>query len=312
MFGLTAYASLINPKRREDVALWLMGAHSEDGWTKSFIKLFDSVFGEYHLSLKCLMRSAIASLIAVIVIWLLMGNAETFGLRMESARSLGWVLVTGVVVNVIADYISLLETRLILDRMPRNSFAQIGVLIFDFLVSAAIIWVAIFLYLHSPLHEGDIESFAEILGVFSVFSVFFYSTFLTSVWIWGYIASTWIMRLAIGLRISYWLDVENKPIKILLLLLSTSIGGVTFVGAISLGNIFSADEDGITPADRTLCEIFKGQVCLEVAELTEAEHRHLEFLTFACEGGVTTECLDRANQIWEDDGETAARLWRAA
>ena len=218
------------------------------------------------------------------------------------------------VANVIADYLSLLETRWLLGRMPRSTFAQIGVLIFDFLISAAIIWVAIFLYLRSPLHEDDIESFAEVLAAFSVFSVFFYSTFLTSVWTWAYIASTWIMRLATRLRLAYWLDVENKPIKVLFLLLSTSIGSVTFVGAILLGNVFSFDEDGVTAADRSLCHLFKGQVCLEVAELTETEHRQLEFLILACEGGITDDCLNRALEIyaWEPAGETAARFWQAA
>ena len=312
MFALTAYASLLNPKRKEDVALWLMGAQSEEGWSKSFVTLFDSVFSENHLSLKCLIRSVIASLIAVMAIWLLMGNADLIGLRMQSNLSLGWFLVTALVVNVIADYISLLETRWLLGRIPRSTFAQIGVLIFDFPISAAIIWVAIFLYLRSPLREGDVESFAEILGVFSVFSVFFYSTFLTSVWTWGYITSTWIMRLATRLRVAYWLDVENKPIKVLFLLLSTCLGGVTFLGAMALGTLFSADQDGITAADRTLCKVFKGQVCLEVAELTDAEHRQLEFLSSACEGGATDECMKRANAIWEVDGATAARLSRAA
>jgi hypothetical protein len=312
MFALTALASMLHPERKQDVADWLKGAHGEDGWAKSFIRLFDSVFGEHHLSLKCFLRSIAASLIAVVVIWLLMGSAEMVGLRMQSDLSLGWILITGLAINVVADYVSLLETRWLLGRMPRHWVLQIGVLILDFLVSAAIIWIVIFLYLRSPLHSGEVETFAEILGVFSIFSVFFYSTFLTSVWTWAYVVSTWIMRLALRLRLAYWLDVDNKPINVLFLLLSICVGGVTFAGALAVGGSFKADADGITTADRVLCEVFKGQVCLDVAGLTETEQRQLEFLTFACMGGVTDECFSRGISVWEDDGATAARLWRAA
>ena len=192
MMGLTALAGLLNRQRKEEVALWLMGAHTEEGWARSFTTLFDAVFGHRHLSLRCFLRSAIASLVAVVVIWLLMGSAETIGLRLQADLTLGSVLVLGLAINVVADYLSLLETRLLLAHMPRHWLAQAGVLFFDLLLSAAIIWLAIFAFLRSPLHQGEIESFAEILGVFSIFSVFFYSTFLTSVWTWAYIVSTWL------------------------------------------------------------------------------------------------------------------------
>ena len=185
MMGLTALAGLLNLARREELSLWLMGALDETSWSKSFIGLFDAVFGHRHLSLKCFLRSALASLIAVVVIWLVMGSTDSIGLRLQAELDLGTLLVLGLVINVAADYVSLLETRFLLGHMPRHALAQVGMLVLDLLISAAIIWLAIFAFLNSPLHAGDIESFAEILGVFSVFSVFFYSTFLTSLWTWG-------------------------------------------------------------------------------------------------------------------------------
>lgn len=312
MFGLTAFAALLNPERKEEIALWLMGAQTEDGWSKGFIVLFDGVFGNRHLSPKCFLRSIVASLIAVVVIWLLMGNAEMFAVRTQGELDIGTLLLVGLAINVLADYVSLLETRWLLGHMPRKTIWQIGVLIVDFLISAAIIWVAIFLYLRSPLHQGEVETFAEILGVFSVFSVFFYSTFLTSVWTWAYIASTWVMRLASRLRLAFWLDVANKPIRVLFFLLSLCLGAVTFIGALVLGSLFSADNDGIRIADRALCSVFKGQVCLDVANLTPTEQRQWEFITLACVGGVTRQCADRAFELWKVDAGTASRLWKAA
>ncbi|MFG5384057.1 SEL1-like repeat protein [Yoonia sp. R2-816] len=312
MFGLTSLASLLNQDRRDDVALWLMGAHSETRWSDSFIGLFDAVFGQNHFSVRCFLRSVAATLIAVVLIWLLMGSANTIGLRMQSDTTLGSLLIIGMIVNIAADYVSLLETRWLLGRMPRRVLAQIGVLILDLMISALIIWIAIFGYINSPLHDGEIETFAEILGVFSIFSVFFYSTFLTSVWTWAYIGSTWLMRLATRLRVSYWLDVEGKPIKVLFLLLAGSVGVVTFAGSIAFSSTFVRQQDGVSFADRALCALFKGRVCLDVAELTSAEHAQLDFITLACEGGVTGECLRRGLAVWELDAEAAWRLWYAA
>ncbi|WP_171182137.1 hypothetical protein, partial [Ruegeria sp. HKCCD8929] len=120
MFGLTVYAGLLNPARKEDLALWLMGAQTEEGWSRSFISLFDAVFGSNHFSIRCFVRSTIATLIAVIVIWLLMGSVDVIGVRMQSELALGSVLVIGLMINVIADYVSLLETRWLLGNMPRN------------------------------------------------------------------------------------------------------------------------------------------------------------------------------------------------
>ncbi|MDW4499915.1 tetratricopeptide repeat protein [Sulfitobacter sp. D35] len=307
IMGLTALAGLLNRQRKDEVALWLMGAHTEAGWAKSFTTLFDAVFGRHHLSLRCFLRSAAASLVAVVVIWLLMGSAETIGLRLQADLTLGTVLILGLAINVAADYASLLETRHLLAHMPRRWLAQAGVLILDLLFSAAIIWLAIFAYIRSPLHQGEIESFAEILGIFSIFSVFFYSTFLTSVWTWAYVASTWLMRAAKRLRLADWLDVEHRPI----LILSNLVGLVTFLGALAFSGPMTRDEEGLTAAERTLCSVFKGRVCLDVATLTPLEQAQLDFITLACEGGVTKECLERGLEIYEVDGESAARLWQA-
>ncbi len=153
-----------------------------------------------------------------------------------------------------------------------RSSAQAGVLVLDLALSAAIIWLAIFAYLNSPLYTGEIESFAEILGLFSVFSVLFYSTFLTSVWTWAYILTTWIMRALARLRIAAFLDVEKQPVRILALVLAA----VVFLGALAMAVPLRKNADGLTAADRALCTLFKGRVCLDVAGLTTTEQAKLD------------------------------------
>ncbi|MEM9012377.1 MAG: tetratricopeptide repeat protein [Pseudomonadota bacterium] len=315
MFGLTLFAGrLLHPTSRDEIALWLMGAQTEEGWSRSFISLFDAVFGERHLSWKCFVRSAIASLIAVAVIWLLMGRLGAIGPRLQAELSLGAVLALALIVNVAADYLSLLETRWLLGQMHRfRSWpVQALVLIGDLLLSGAIIWLAIYAYVSSPLYTGEGESFAEILGVFSIFSVLFYSTFLTSVWTWAYILSTWVMRTVARLRIARLLDVEGKPVAILGLIL----GSVVFLGSFGASLALQRDADGLTAADRTLCSVFKGPVCLHVAELTAEEQAQFDLILLACEGSMTRECvdqgLDRGFGDWEIRPTIAGRLFGVA
>jgi TPR repeat protein len=265
------------------------------------VSLFDAVFGSDHLSLRCFLRSTVASLIAVALIWALMGNLGTLGTRLQAELSLGSLLVLALAVNVVADYVSLLETRLLLGWMPRirSTLAQAGVLLLDLILSAAIIWLAIFAFLRSPLHEGEVETFAEILGVFSTFSVLFYSTFLTSVWTWTYILSTWLVRAFARLRLAHWLDVENKP----LLILGHALAVVVFFGALAAAAAMRRDEDGLTAADRALCSLFQGRVCLDVAGLTVEEEARFNLVLLACGGEMSNACLQRgfatqAAQLW--------------
>ncbi len=205
MLALTLLAGgLLNQERKDEIALWLMGAQTEENWSKSFTSLFDAVFGARHLSLRCFLRSAIASLIAVALIWLLMGNLGALGLRIRSDLSLGGVLVLALAVNVAGRLPLAARNPLaarphrppaLVARAGRRPSARPRTLRGDHLARHLA-------YLRSPLYAGEAESFAEILGLFSIFSVLFYSTFLTSVWTWAYILSTWLVRVFVRLRLA--------------------------------------------------------------------------------------------------------------
>ena len=311
MVALTAFASSILAQDRKDsVALWLMGAQSEENWAKSFVALFDAVFGENHLSSRCMIRSVIASLVAVFVIWLLMGIGDAYSLRLQADLALGEVLIYALAINLIADYLSLLETRWLLGWLakPRHFVVHLLVLIADVLVSGAIVWLAIVAFIASPFYSGEAESFAEILGVFSIFSVLFYSTFVTSLWCWAFIGSTWLLRAFTHLDLQTWLTVENKPFRILGMIMAANV----FLGTFAAATVLRTDDDGVTALDRTLCTLFKGAVCLDVARLTKSEQIPLNFLLLACEGGETEECVLRAIKLVDLTPQEAAPLFRAA
>ncbi|MEL7117376.1 MAG: hypothetical protein AAGP08_17625, partial [Pseudomonadota bacterium] len=44
-FGMTVTAlSLLNKDRKEELALWLMGAMPEESWHKTYLSMFDALF----------------------------------------------------------------------------------------------------------------------------------------------------------------------------------------------------------------------------------------------------------------------------
>ena len=321
--GLTATGlGLLNRARKDEIALWMMGAESEQDWSRSFCAIFDAVFGTRHLSLRCIGLSALASILSVTAIWLLIGTAQGLGTRLALTLSLGQVLVYGLAINAVADYLSLYETRWLLGRMHRLRawWLQILVLLLDLALTAAIIWGVIWAVQRLPFFDLEGAGFAEVAGIFSPLAVFFYSTFLTSVWVWFYILSTWLMRALARLRLDRVLAVETEPVKILAAIVFAAVLVPAFLGSAALAALIAKDATGLTAKDATgltaidrgLCSVFKGPVCLHVRGLTEDENTRLALTLDSCAGGVTLECFQGGLDSWESDAALAAQYWRVA
>jgi len=98
-------------------------------WPTTFVAMFDHVFGERHLSWRCFLRSCIASFISVLIvmlIWMTLRSGFYEMLWMAQDEDdwgilIGFfvvVVVYAVMLNVIPDYLSLL------DRCQRSSCPQ--------------------------------------------------------------------------------------------------------------------------------------------------------------------------------------------
>jgi hypothetical protein len=157
--------------------------------------------GSHHFSLRCFFRSSIASISAVVVVWLLLDSFGILGERVGNGIDFYRVLLIGLAVNVVADFVSLLETRLILHHIHRirSIILQALVLVLDVVVSAVVILLALraFTYVTSEPYSAEL-----ILAAFSVYSVFFFSTFMTSICTWTYLFSTWFIRALVSIRLS--------------------------------------------------------------------------------------------------------------
>ena len=89
-------------------------------WPGTFVKVFDRVFGEKHLSWKCFWRSSLASLLSVVLVSIVLFFMQPglFGMVWTNLRDHPEVWIICVMIgNIVPDYLSLLESRFILRRM---------------------------------------------------------------------------------------------------------------------------------------------------------------------------------------------------
>ena len=112
--------------------------------SSSIVNVFDGLFCEQHFSWRCFRRSCLASLISVAVCILIMlsvvgtdsllniyrNSLSSFGQRIQdvgfsfsASEYLFWVLVIPFVMNLLADYLALYKTRLLMGWIQRQKTA---------------------------------------------------------------------------------------------------------------------------------------------------------------------------------------------
>lgn len=297
----------MSPDAKESLALWLMGTE-EDNWPRQFRALFDRTFGERPLSARFVLRSCIASLLAVLALYLLfdvaLGVMET---RAESRLALAQALLIGAAINLVPDYLSLVETRWLLGQMRRvrSVPGQVALLALDLAVTAALIWASISLY-RWIAGEGPVGA-VEMLAFFSPYALFFYSTFLTSVWAWVYCLSAWVLKLFTRAGLARLLDVENKPVSQLALVGAAML----LLASLPLAPLAApAGENGpVSRLDTWLCTRFPDESCHHIERrLTDDEAAFIAFLDEVCGAGAFAYCLSQAQARFGKNDVTVFRL----
>ena len=317
-FFLTSLGiALLTESGQKSVSNWMKGTQTHETWAQNFTALFDAIFGQRHRTWRCVFTSSVVSLTTVIALWVIIGTQAGLGLRLTSLEALWQVVALGIAVNILADYISLLQTRWFLGLLSRRKpvWLQVLVLLGDLVITAAIIWAVLWavqaLSITSFILGDERDGWAEIVGLFSPLAVFFYSTFITSIWTWGFILSSWLMRCLASRRILHGVYTEH-PRKMLSAALAGSALVVGFFGSVAYGALTAPNAQNLSPLDRTLCWLSPGKVCLDVRRLTEDEATRLTLTLYACRGGITEECLRRGLDTYEQNGALAAQYWRAA
>lgn len=300
---------ILPPSTKDSLALWLMGAQKST-WAKQFGGFFDGVFGEKHFSLRRVVTSVLFSVVSVLLLYVLFTHILGItAVRVDDGMAVKDVLVLGLVINIFPDYLSLIETRWLLKRFEsvRTVWGQVAVLTFDLVFSGLIIWAAINAV---RLINGDAYlSPFEMMLAFSMYAVFFYSTFATSAWAWLYWASTGMVRFFSGKTSSTFLNVEHKPL--------TQVG---FIAGVLVFAVFSfkalipdsADTSPVTSLDRFICSYLSPELCKHVVRLSHQDRKDLAIISRACDGGGIDSCHAAAVRHFQGDKAKAAALWQKA
>ena len=200
---------------RRRVSRWLQSKEKRYivcGWAGILAHIFDSTFGNRHFSLACFRRSAVVSVGTVFVLDLLLSSGSIIG-ALASTSLFAAVLVT---VNIGIDYLSLLETRFAISliREPRHPGVVCMVLLSDALCTSVIVCllpIALFFWTApSDPHGAGIVILARIVLPFML------STYLTSLWLWLFVAAGLLNKVGEWLGLWYGrvlrpLDVQRKP-----------------------------------------------------------------------------------------------------
>lgn len=247
----------LRKKTRDHIAISLMGADlpkNLPNWPSMFVVLFDRVFTKKHLSWGCFFRSSVASVVVAAALTLAVAAVDASIIRKLSTGGIFYDVLffaIGILLfNLLPDYLSLYETRLVLDFMAKSD-ARLRVpalLLFDLAATALISFVVGFLVL-APLFAIILENppltftrLAEAFGEGLTFSgksasagIFIYSTFFTSVWVWLYALSGFLVKGIAASRtglhfLQRHLNLEEHPLRSMgfVLMLLVTVGYVVW------------------------------------------------------------------------------------
>ena len=216
-------------------------------------ELFERIFGERHFSLKCLVRSAVFSLGAMVFIamlCLLIRQGVLNWLLWFPGLLLPYTMVwlaIWLLWSILIDYISLLKTRVILRIMTRIHpvVLPIAILLVDFLVYIVIFFIGLILVTwlvgltsvtwmrqEHPVQDGIAPAtslslvFVYIIPAiialtderFFLAFIGFWSGFVPSIWMWLYVLALFVTRVLLrSEKLIGWLrwalDIEKAPFR---------------------------------------------------------------------------------------------------
>lgn len=242
----------VNESAKRSTAIWLQNVNlSKDlpNWPQAFTELFDTVFTKKHWSWTCFWRSLLVSVVGSLLILIILVAIREFVPSRGNLEDLYkdfflGLIATGCLINIVSDYFSLLQTRIVLSLIIRSSsrLNVLFLLVFDVLLTAIIFVVAwsSLMTLYFLSYDVNLiaiqDAFAGLLQTFDMmysFSIGIYledgvlttyvvfltpiiTTFFTSIWLWLYAASGFLLKLLSTSRAGIKflrdsLDITNKP-----------------------------------------------------------------------------------------------------
>jgi len=232
---------------KKKVTAWIKGLEvsSRNDLPQTFADAFDAVFGRRHFSLRCFFRSSVASFAFVIILQILFMSLNPWEAGQMLAEPIVFldIFLFTIILNLLPDYLSLLETRFILRIMTKTSSTlRILILVIaDFIFTTVIIVVVLLViqfivsseFFTEPAGPAVADAFHYTVYLFRcgfafspmddsdvTLGIFFYSTYLTSFWIWLYVLGLAIARILARLAMVWsglkgFLNYTEKPLRCL-------------------------------------------------------------------------------------------------
>lgn len=129
-------ASIRKPLRTKPIKI------SSDRWIQTFISIFDSIFSQEHFSKKCFKKSFKLSVLLFLVVAIFYVEVDIQkslpsynSLTLFTSAEFVTLCIALLLSNILADYISLLETRWLISKYSKDKIKYLGtyfILIFDF------------------------------------------------------------------------------------------------------------------------------------------------------------------------------------
>ena len=220
---------VLHPDKRKALSDELLRIKDRDAssWLPDFTTVFDRFFGKKHLSWRCFYKS---SLMSVFVFSALIYLYAPPGIGLDDKHSfLAFSIIAAIFLNVFIDYISLLETRIMLS-IQIHVLAKIildavitTLLVFAWLVLLLSFSNLVLIILNIP---GTLEFNFEL--VTKVWKELFYefgsdsilmhitlaTSFTTSIWLWLHgLSSVLIRSLSNIQKFMGWLNVKETPLR---------------------------------------------------------------------------------------------------
>ena len=232
----------INPDLKTRISDWLLGKEGGSG-TAVFAGVFNHVFGRHVLSRKGLTRSTVFSIVALLmmtIIWSLLRTAEcraTLDNYLHSdLKTLFVIVFIPTCCYIVAVYLGLLISSAVLNRSTL-AISSVKVAFFLILEAVSIVGVtagclAVIVWISRMLNNDiDWSYFAANVGPGLVLrsasgedpsiGIWFYAGMLPSVWIMLHLLSGVVIRGFRSLHIEKGLDVTNRPVKSLGIVIAT-------------------------------------------------------------------------------------------
>jgi len=228
------------PDVRDRLGRWLEGISQGDRvrrWPSHFIVLFDRVFGSRHFSWMCFRRSGVATFLTTWIIGASWIGAHPPDSVSVAGQALLLITIGGFFFSLIPDYLSLLETRLILGRLSQGG-STFAWLVLDTVATTILAGSVYLIFVGVNEGAGRLLPALQQLATFQIsvsvgntvtergvitesiyampMAPFFYATFFTSAWLWMFAAASFLVRTLSTVldritRLRSLLDVREKP-----------------------------------------------------------------------------------------------------